>query len=140
MSENILEQLKTECSFSEVFEDTEKAEGSFVEIPRRKIGHIRADHDGHRWWNTVWVSHSELITPAVAAEMDRVYDALTNSEALADFEALVHFCRSHPEARVHPTEDQEYNFYLEGTLCNFWIRLITRWRDYNMYLHAFTKN
>ena len=51
--QKILEQLKTECPFPEVFQDTERAEGSFVDVPRRKIGHIRADHDGYRWWNTV---------------------------------------------------------------------------------------
>lgn len=140
MPKNILERLKTKCPFPDVFQDMEKPEGSFISVPRRKIGHIRADHNGHRWWNTVWISHSELITPAVAAEMDQLYDALTDSDALADFETLVHFCHSHPEARMHPAEVQEYNFYLEGTLCNFWVRLITRWRDYNMYLHAFIKD
>ena len=41
---------------------------------------------------------------------------------------------------MQAAEVQEYNFYLEGTLCNFWVRLITRWRDYNMYLHAFIKD
>lgn len=34
---------------------------------------------------------------------------------------------------------QEYNFYLTGKTCDFWIRLITRARDYNLYLNAFTK-
>ena len=96
MPKNILERLKTKCPFPDVFQDMEKPEGSFISVPRRKIGHIRADHNGHRWWNTVWISHSELITPAVAAEMDQLYDALTDSDALADFETLVHFCHSHP--------------------------------------------
>lgn len=137
---NILEQLKTKCSFSEVFKDTEKAVDSVSDIPRKKIGHIRADYDGHCWWNTVWISHSEFITPAVSAEMEQLYNALTATEALPDFETLVHFCNSHPEARVHPSQDQEYNFYLESALCNYWVRLITRWRDYNIYLHAFAKD
>lgn len=139
MKQNILDRLRTECSFSEVFQDTEKADGSVIAVPRGKIGHIRADHDGRRWWNTVWPCHPELATPEIAAEIDQVYEALTADDALADFDTLVRFCHDHPEARVRPTEDQEYNFYLEGTLCDFWIRLITRWRDYNMYLNAFIK-
>lgn len=138
--QNIMEQLKTECSFPAVFQDTERAADSVSDVPRRKIGHIRADHDGHRWWNSVWPCHHELATPEITAEIDRVYNALTASDALADFETLVHFCERHPEACVHPTEDQEYNFYLEGVRCNFWVRLITRWRDYNLYLHAFVKD
>ena len=140
MPKSILEQLKTECSFSEVFQDTEKADGSFLDVPRRKIGHIRADHDGHRWWNTVWPCHQELTTQKIAAEMDQVYNALTASDALADLDTLIRFCQSHPEACADQTFHQEYNFYLEGTLCNFWLRLITRARDYNMYLNAFTKD
>ncbi len=140
MPKTILDQLKTECSFPEVFQDTEKPEGSFISVPRRKIGHIRADHVGHRWWNTVWPCHQDLVTQEISAEIDQVYDALTARNALADFDTLVQFCHAHPEARVHPTEDQEYNFYLEGKYCNFWVRLITRWRDYNMYLNAFTND
>lgn len=140
MLENILDQLKTECPFPEVFQDTERAEGSFVDVPRRKIGHIRADHDNYRWWNTVWPCHQKLMTPEIASEIDQIYDALTADDALADFKTLYQFCHAHPEARTHPDEDQEYNFYLEGTFCNFWIRLITRCQDYNMYLSAFTKD
>ena len=140
MPKNILDQLKTECPFPEMFQDMEKPERSFISVPRRKIGHIRADHDGRRWWNTVWPCHPELETLMVTTEIDQVYNALTGIEALADFDTLVDFCQSHPEARVHPTEGQEYNFYLEGEHCNFWVRLITRWRDYNMYLNAFTKD
>lgn len=34
---------------------------------------------------------------------------------------------------------QEYSFFPEGASCDFWIRLITRERDYNLYLHAFAK-
>ena len=140
MPENILKLLKAECSFSEVFQDTERIEGSFLDVPRRKIGHIRADHDGYRWWNTVWPTHQDLSTAEIDAEIDCVYNALTARDALADFNTLVRFCHAHPEACVHPTEDQEYNFYLSGEHCNFWIRLIPRWRDYNMYLNAFTND
>lgn len=70
MPKTILDQLKTECSFPEVFQDTEKPEGSFISVPRRKIGHIRADHDGHRWWNTVWPCHQDLVTQEISAEID----------------------------------------------------------------------
>jgi len=62
MKENILEQLKTECPFPEAFKDMERPGGCCVEVPRRKIGHIRADYNGYRWWNTVWPCHKELAT------------------------------------------------------------------------------
>ena len=82
MKENILSRLLTECPFSEVFEDMETVEGCSFPVPRRKIGHIRADYDGWRWYNTVWPCHKALATPEVCTEIDRVYDALTALDAL----------------------------------------------------------
>ena len=33
----------------------------------------------------------------------------------------------------------EFSFYLEGEVCNYWGRLITRRGDYNLYLNAYTR-
>lgn len=137
--DNILARLTTECPFSEVFQDTEKMEDSFSAVPRLKIGHIRADYN-RQWWNTAWPCHIELATDEAKREIDEVYAALTARDALADLDTLTRFCESHPEACVDSQFRQEYSFYLEGTACHFWIRLITRFRDYNLYLHAFAKN
>ena len=136
---NILARLTTKCPFSEVFQDTEKMGDSFSAVPRLKIGHIRADYN-RQWWNTVWPCHIELAADEAKREIDEVYAALTAKDALADLDTLTRFCQSHPEACVDPQFRQEYNFYLEGKACNFWIRLITRFRDYNLYLNAFAKS
>lgn len=136
--DGILFQLTTECSFSEVFRDIERVNDAISGVPRLKIGHIRADYNG-RWWNTVWPCHNALATDDAKREIDTVYAALTAKEALADLDTLTRFCQAHPEACVDKQFKQEYNFYLEGESCNFWIRLITRPKDYNLYLHAFAK-
>lgn len=135
---NILACLVTDCPFPTVFQDAEWLENGISEVPRLKIGHIRADYKG-RWWNTAWPCHKELATDEVKREIDEVYAALTAKDALADLDTLTQFCQSHPEACADPQFGQEYNFYLEGAACNFWIRLITRFRDYNLYLSAFAK-
>ena len=140
MKDNILERLKTKCHFSEVFEDLERSEDGFTEVPRRKIGHLRADHDGRRWWNTAWPCHPALATTEIKTEIDRTYEALTAPDALKDLHTLTRFCEAHPEACVDREFRQEYNFFLKGESCDFWIRLITRKRDYNMSLNAFTKS
>jgi len=136
---SILAQLATECPFPEAFLDTERAKDGITDIPRLKIGHIRADYSG-RWWNTVWPCHDELAADEVKREIDDVYAALTAKDALANLDILTQFCQSHPEACADRQFQQEYNFYLEGRTCNFWIRLITRPRDYNLYLNAFAKS
>lgn len=41
---NILNRLVTDCPFPAVFQDTEKMRDGIRNIPRLKIGHIRADY------------------------------------------------------------------------------------------------
>ena len=138
-TKGILGKLTTVCPFPEVFEDLEPDGAAHEGDPRRKIGHIRADFDKHRWWNTVWPSHWDLATDGVKAEMGRTYDALTANDALRDLNALRRFCWSLPEAQSAPEVGDEFNFYLVGETCDFWVRLITRDKDYNMYLNAYAK-
>ena len=138
LSAPILAKLTVECPFAEVFEDTGKTEHGILAYPRSKIGHIRADHDGWRWWNTIWPCHDELATMEMRREIDATYDALTGMDALCDLPTLTRFCLTHPEAQVR-SSGTEYNFYLEGDLCNYWLRLITRRNDYNLYLNAYIK-
>lgn len=135
----ILSALVTQCPFPEVFEDTEMLEGSSFPVPRRKVGHLRADYDGYRWWNTVWPCHSNLVTTDISHEIDMTYATLTAKNGFKDLDALRHYCQQHMEACVSPEFADEFNFYLTGMYCDFWIRLITRKGDYNMYLYAFAK-
>ena len=134
----ILGRLSAQCPFPDTFEDVEVAGNGIRLYPKSKIGHIRADHNGYRWWNTIWLCHDELATPEMKCEIDRIYEALTATDALCDLPTLTRFCESHPEARVGDS-GTEYNFYLEGVLCLYWVRLITRRGDYNLYLSAYAK-
>lgn len=135
MKKHILERLSSRCHFEEVFKGKQ---GSLRESDR-KIGHVRADYDGWRWFATSWPCHRELETPDIVEEITAVYHEITAKDALCDLEALRRFCRAHPEA----CKDQEYRddfyFYLDGQFADFWVRLITRRGDYNMYLSAYIK-
>lgn len=135
----ILDSLKTACPFPEVFEVLDTSDGPGKDEPCRKIGHIRADFDNYRWWNTVWGAHWDLATAEIKAEMNRTYEALIEENALHDLNALRRFCWSHPEAQASQKSDDEFNFFLVGETCDFWVRLITRDKDYNMYLSAYAK-
>jgi hypothetical protein len=134
----ILSKLTVDCPFREIFDDTEPTEGSIISYPRSKICHIRADHDGWRWYNTVWPCHDELATPEMKREIDATYEELTARDALRNLALVARYCVSHPEARCSSSQT-EYDFYLEGELCNYWLRLITRPKDYNIYLNAYAK-
>ena len=131
--------LRGSCLCCEVALITETVEGCSFPEPRRKIGHIRADYDGWRWYNTVWPCHRVLATQEVCKEIDRVYDALTAPNALKDLTTLRKFCDEHIDACIAKENKDEFSFFYAGELCVFWIRLITRKGDYNMYLNAYTK-
>lgn len=133
-----LNRLTSVCTFPEVFRESEPIQGGVFNAPPGKIGHIRADYDGWRWWNSIWPCHDELATPEIRQEIDAVYEALIAKDAFCDLAALTRFCESHPEACIGE-QRTEYNFYLEGKLCDYWLRLITRRRDYNIYLNAYAK-
>lgn len=132
---SVLSELTPECSFKEVFDDIEAETG----YPKRKIGHMRADHDGLRWWNTVFPCHNDICTAEIATEIDYVYDHLTADNAFRTLAEMKRYCSAHMDCAVSKDNQDEYNFYLEGEYCLFWIRCITRPKDYNLYLHAFTK-
>lgn len=139
LSAEILNRLTVECPFTEVFGDTDLGDGGIARYPRRKIMHFRADHNGYRWHNTIWPHHDELATPEMKREIDATYDALTAKAALTDLPALRAFCQSHMEACADRKFRTEFNFYLRGELCDYWVRLITREKDYNMYLSAYAR-
>lgn len=136
---NIINALEVKCLFPEVFDEIEN-HGDPIPQYRRKLVHIRADYDGRKWWNTVWPFHDELATPAMRREVDAVFALLTSKEVFADLETLRSFCFDFPQARPSESSGDEYNFYMEGALCWYWLRFITRSKDYNLYLHAFLKN
>ncbi len=134
---SILPELKATCPFPHILED--KAEENGILTFRKKIGHIRADYDGYRWWNTIWPLHKELATPESLKEMNEVYERLTSPDAFSTLARMILFCRNYPEAIVNDSSKTEYNFYYEGEHCYFWIRCILRMKDYNLYVHAFLK-
>ncbi len=137
--DNIIGELNTNCPFPKFFEE-------WYQIPwigrgyLRKLVHIRADYDGRKWWNTIWPFRDELATPEMRKEVDAVYAALTAQDAFPNLSALTAYCENHPEARVNEGRTDEYNFYLDGELCCYWLRCITREKDYNLYLHVFIKS
>ena len=133
----IKDKLLVKCPFIHTMEQLKTVDGR--EIFKLKIGHMRADYANGRWYNTIWPCHDELCTLEIAREIDRVYEELISSQCFSDLMALKQFCYSHPEAAVGEQDQDEYNFYLVGQHCDFWLRLITRNNDYNLYLSAFAK-
>ena len=124
-----IEKLSNENPCPQAWQD--KGENGY---PRSELGYFRCDYDGYRWWNTVWPINSSLGTPELITEFDSVYDAFL--KAFPTREAMRKYCLAHAE----PTsEGTEFNAYLTMEHGFYWLRMITRKGDYNLYLHCISK-
>lgn len=129
-------EIKKVCDFSDVFDDCAIIPSSLSGIPqpRKKVGHYRADYDGRQWWTTYFPANQELITELLKQECLKVMMEL--QERFPDLETLRRFCWDGNAVKV---SDTEYSCYINEIYGNYWIRLITRNHDYNIYCNIFRK-
>lgn len=128
---DLKEMLSKTCPFPQVFDRKDRARAN---RPESELAYFRCDYDGYRWWNTVWHIHPELETPELVKEFDGVYKAFT--EAFPTLQDLTRYCMK----ELSPTSDPtEYNGFLDLEFGRYWLRMITRKGDYNLYLHCYSK-
>lgn len=68
-----------------------------------------------------------------------MYDRLIADNAFRNLTEMKRYCAAYMNRAVNKDCRDGFNFYFEGEHWFFWIRYIARFRDYNLYLHAFTK-
>lgn len=95
------------------------------------MGYIRADHDGYRWWRTVFRTNQQIETPERTAELDALYNLFVRQ--IKGLPNLKEYCEQH----LTCVQD-EYNAYHCGRhgIYTFCFRLEKG--DYNLCLNAFT--
>jgi len=125
---DLRKELKKACPFTHIFEDKDPGGR-----PKSEMGYFRCDYDGYRWWNTAWPVNNDIETPELIEEFDSVYsDFMETFPSLKDLEK---YCM-----QLEPTSDRtEYNTYLSRKHGWYWLRIITRKGDYNLYLHCYKK-
>lgn len=103
--------------------------------PQSEIAYSRSDYDGHRWWTTWHNRCKEKPAPELTREIDSFQSALFARPEFKTLDTVRQLCRS-----AEPTSDPtEYNLYSETEHLSIWLRLITRCRDYNFYVHYYRK-
>ena len=128
--------LVTSCFFEQVFHQTHKPPMQFIERPDSEVVYSRSDYDGYRWWTTWHNKNGKKAEPEQVKEIDEFYLALFELPAFKTLDTLKHFCR-YAQATSDPTE---FNLYSETEHFFIWIRIITRFRDYNVYIHYYDKD
>ena len=123
-------QLTTTCTFMDAWE--KKGDNRYSES---ELCYIRAYHDGDDWCMSVFPVNWNLKTKELAAEADEVYDNF--KKAFPDLKAVRDYVEHYAERL--DGDSTEGNAYLELEHGRYWLRLITRKGDYNLYLHVLSK-
>ena len=123
------------CPFPEVFENRKKDKDGFFMRPESEICYSRSDHNGHRWWTTWWDCKKEKPSAELVKEIDRFHSALFAMPLMKNLDTMRQLCKI-----AEPTSDPtEFNLYSETEHFHIWLRIITRFRDYNLYVHFYLK-
>ena len=120
--------LTTSCTFEDLFQQGSR--------PASEIAYSRSDYDGWKWWTTWHQCQKDTPVLEVAREIDAFQNALFQLPEFRNLDTLTRFCRWYAQPTSEPTE---FNLYSETAHFYIWLRLVTRHRDYNAYVHYYLK-
>lgn len=124
------------CSFEEVYENTVSTYWFPWEHPETEVCYSRSDYDGHQWWTTWNRCQKEPTAPHLIKEIDEFQSSLMRMDEFRTLNTMRRLCRL-----AEPTKQpDEYNLYSGTEHFHIWLRLITRVKDYNLYVHFYQKN
>lgn len=129
--------LTATCNFNQIFDGPKKQfPHNIAEHPVSELAYSRSDYDGRKWWTTWFHSSEERVAPELGQEIDQFIDALFQLPEFRSLGTMKDFCSS----SAQPTgDDTEFNLYSETEHFYIWVRLITRFKDYNLYCHFYQK-
>ena len=120
--------LTTSCTFEDLFQQGSRHAS--------EIAYSRSDYDGWKWWTTWHQCQKSAPILEAAHEIDAFQNALFQLPEFRNLDTLTRFCRGYAQPTSEPTE---FNLYSETAHFYIWLRLITRRRDYNAYVHYYLK-
>lgn len=125
--------LRTDCTFDEVFQHIDTPPMQAVKRPVSEVAHSRSDYDGYRWWTTWHNEWKQKLTSELVKEIDEFQSALFKLPAFKTLGTMREFCQY-----TQPTNDPtEFNLYSKTAHLYVWIKLITRLKDYNIYIYFY---
>ena len=131
-------RLLPTCSFTQIYNGPKKKLPlSSLEYPVSLVAYSRSDYDGRQWW-TNWFGRSE---DKPAKELSQEIDAFQNAlMKLTEFQTLRDMRRMCGLFAARTSEKTEFHLYSETDNFYVWLHLITRERDYNLYVHYYLKD
>lgn len=124
--------IQKKCCFPEIFSGKDGA--------ARPVVYSRSDYDGTRWWTT-WnrenSNDKEANKVPFPGEINDFQNTLMSRPEMRNLETMKEYCLNEAEPTSDPTE---FNLYSETEHHYVWMRLITRFKDYNLYVRFYAKD
>ena len=131
-------KLLSVCRFSKVFEQPKKCLPlSSTEYPISLVGYSRSDYDGRQWWTTWFTDDHIRLESEFAREIDAFQMAVLAHPDFKTLREMKRICRLYAQRTSEPTE---FNLYSDTEHFYIWLRLITREKDYNLYISYYLKD
>ena len=127
--------LIARCAFPEVFENREKDEDGLPKRPKSEVVYFRSDYNGYKWYTTWWECREEKLSDELVQEIDRFHNALFAMPEFENLDTMRRLC----ETTNRTSDPTEFNLFSETEHFHIWLRMITRLRDYNLYVHFYLK-
>lgn len=106
-------------------------------VKEHEVAYNRLDHNKFSWFNTWFPINGTGGNKKISEEMEQISEFFTEEflkNGLCDINRL--FQTGILEKTNDPTEG---NLYCVGDYCFYWIRLINRAKDYNLYIHCYNQ-
>lgn len=126
------------CAFEQIFNGSKKLFPlSSIEHPVSEVAYSRSDYNGRKWWRTWFLSGEGKVKSALSAEIDQFSNALMKLPEFKSLETMRQLCRLCAQPTGSPTD---FNLFSETEHFYIWLQLVTRERDYNLYVHFYLKS
>ena len=101
------------------------------------VTYSRSDYDGRQWWRNWFGLPEDKPSEELSQEIDAFQKALMK---LPEFQTLRDMRRMCGLFAARTSEKTEFHLYSETDNFYVWLHLITRERDYNLYVHYYLKD
>ena len=126
------------CTFERIFVGPKKRfPHSDVEHPVSEAAYFRSHYDGRQWFRTWFQSGEGKLESHLGKEIDQFSNALLAMPEFETLRAMEWMCRSCAQRTDSPTD---FNLFSETKHFCIWLQMVTRARDYNLYVHFYRKS
>lgn len=126
------------CSFEDIYSGPKKKLPlSCLDYPVSLVAYSRSDYDGRQWWTTWFTDETARPEKELAKEIDAFQDALLGLPEFQTLWDMKRMCKSYAQRTSDRTE---FHLYSQTEHFNIWLRMVTREKDYNLYVYYYLRD